>query len=52
MADIRTEILYEKNIESLEDKYQFLKAIEISNSAFRDWHYTHTQKIGYKNIKT
>ena len=51
MADITTKILYEENIESLGNKYNFLKYAELSSSAFRNWRYTNTHKLGYKSIK-
>ena len=51
MTDIRTKILYEEDIESLGHKYKFLKDTELSSSAFRNWHYTNTHKLGYKSIK-
>jgi hypothetical protein len=51
MADIRTKILYEEDIESLGNRYKFLKDVELSSSAFRNWHYTNTHKLGYKSIK-
>lgn len=50
--DITTKILYEADIESLGSKYGFLKRVNLSNSAFRDWSYTNTHKLGYKNIKS
>lgn len=51
MVNITTKILYEENIESLGHKYKFLKDVDLSSSAFRDWHYTNTHKSGYKSIK-
>ncbi len=51
MADITTKILYEEDIEILGNKYKFLKDVELSNSVFRNWHYTHTHKLGYESIK-
>lgn len=51
MVNITTSILYEENIELLGDKYKFLKDVELSSSAFRDWHYTNTHHLGYKSIK-
>jgi small GTP-binding protein len=51
MTNITTNILYEKNIESLGNKYNFLKDSKLSSSAFRDWYYTNTHKLGYKSIK-
>ncbi len=51
MADITTKILYEENIELLGNRYGFLKNAELSSSAFRDWHYTNTHKLGYESIK-
>ncbi|MDY0362475.1 MAG: GTPase [Desulforegulaceae bacterium] len=51
MADITTKILHEENIDSLGGKYQFLKNLELSNSAFKDWRYVHAHRLGYKEIK-
>lgn len=51
MADITTKILYEEDIETLGNKYKFLKDVELSSSAFRNWHYTNTHKLGYESIK-
>ena len=52
MIDIRTKILYESNIESLGNKYNFLKDTNLSSLAFRNWQYTHTHKLGYEDIKS
>lgn len=52
MADITTKILHENDIESLSDKYLFLKDAELNSSAFRNWHYKSEHKLGYKKIKT
>jgi small GTP-binding protein len=51
MADITTKILFEEEIEALGKKYKFLKNVELSSLAFKNWHYTNTHKLGYKNIK-
>lgn len=52
MTDITTKILYEENIESLGHRYKFLKDAELFSSAFRNWNYTNTHKLGYKSIKS
>lgn len=52
MANITTKILYEENIESLGNNYKFLKDVELSSSAFKNWKYTNTHKLGYKSIKS
>jgi small GTP-binding protein len=51
MADLTTKILYEKDIETLGDKYNFLKNVKLSSSVFSSWHYTNTHKFGYESIK-
>ena len=51
MADITTKILYEDDIESLGDKYLFLKNAKLDSSAFRDWYYSHNDHSDYHNIK-
>lgn len=51
MTDITTKILYEEDIESLGHKYKFLEDADLSSSAFRNWHYTNTHKLGYESIK-
>ena len=51
MVDITTKILHEEDIDSLGERYQFLKNIELSNTAFKDWKYTQTHRLGYEEIK-
>lgn len=51
MVDITTKILHEEDIDSLGLNYQFLKHLELSNPSFRDWRYTQTHSLGYKEIK-
>lgn len=51
MADITTKILHEEDIDALGGKYQFLKNLELSNTAFKDWRYTQAHRLGYKEIK-
>lgn len=51
MGNITTKFLSEENIESLGNKYKFLKDVELSSSSFRDWHYTSTHHLGYESIK-
>ena len=51
MADITTKILNEEDIDSLGKRYQFLKDLELSNAAFKDWRYTQSHRLGYKEIK-
>ncbi|OOF17277.1 hypothetical protein BZJ17_16970 [Salinivibrio sp. IB574] len=51
MADITTNILHEDDIDSLGVNYQFLKKLELSNSAFRSWYYTNPHRLGYEKIK-
>jgi len=52
MRDITTKILHEDDIESLGDKYLFLKNVDLNSSSFRNWHYTKTHKRGYEKIKS
>ncbi len=51
MSDITTKILYECDIESLGDRYLFLKNADLASSAFSNWRYTNTHELGYKKIK-
>jgi small GTP-binding protein len=51
MSDITTKSLYESDIESLGDKYLFLKNADLASSAFSDWYYVNTHELGYKKVK-
>ncbi len=51
MSDITTKILFEDDIEKLDDKFHFLKNIAPFNSMFRDWKYVKSHKLGYEKIK-
>ncbi|MCE7729338.1 GTPase family protein [Vibrio campbellii] len=51
MSDITTKILYEGELEELDEKFHFLKNTDPYHSMFKSWHYTHTHRLGYENVK-
>jgi len=51
MSDITTKVLFEGDIEELDEKFHFLKNIAPFNSVFRNWNYTTSHRLGYEKIK-
>jgi len=51
MSDITTKILFEGDIEELDEKFNFLKNTNLFSSVFRDWHYKSPHQLGYEKVK-
>jgi len=51
MSDITTKVLFEGDIEKLDEKFHFLKSITPLNSIFTDWNYTTSHRLGYEKRK-
>ncbi|MCU8015958.1 50S ribosome-binding GTPase [Shewanella sp. SM72] len=51
MSNITTKILFEDDIENLDEKFHFLKDVTPVSSIFSDWHYTIIHRLGYEKRK-